>query len=96
MVAVAASVLCMGQASCLKIGDDLSKVPEPPRVEIPVLTREVHNLRYNVTLKLPDDWEVSEKAENPVFFAVAPGSGPNGPLANLVVESFTKHLDAYE
>ncbi len=48
------------------------------------------------TLKVPADWDLEKRSENPVLFASAPGAGIDGPLVNVVVESLTQRMDPYQ
>jgi len=98
---VPALALCglvsLGPASCPKKAPgpatpeataNAEKAPQPPQ--------RVYDERFGITLIVPADWSVTRKPNNPVLFAVAPGAGQYGPMANVVVEKLNQRMAPYD
>jgi hypothetical protein len=60
------------------------------------LTQRASSAQFGASIMVPPDWTVSQKTDNPVLFAVAPGAGAYGPMANLVVENLNQRISAYD
>ena len=60
------------------------------------LTQRASAERFGASIMVPPDWTVSQKPSNPVLFAVAPGAGNYGPMANLVVENLNQRMSPYD
>lgn len=86
----AAGVLCLGMSQCPRSENDLRAV------QVPELTKNAFDPRSGAGFMVPGDWTVTVKEKNPVVFAAAPEAGPNGPLANLVVERISQRMDPYD
>ena len=88
-------------SSCGKNFSNLFKLPErnqnpPPELpKLPELSRYIHDDKLGVTVSVPEGWSVTQRLDNPVIFTTAPEAGPNGPLANLVIETLNSKMDPY-
>jgi len=103
--AAAVLALCglvsLGMASCPK--KDLTRTEtssqagaEPGSTAKPQPPQRVYDTRFGITLIVPQDWKVTMRKTNPIIFAVAPGAGTYGPMANVVVERVNQRMDPYD
>jgi hypothetical protein len=95
-----ASMAAAPVSSCSKDWRDWFQPPTKPAAsepgpKLPELTRYLEDPRLGIILSLPEGWAVSQRRDNPMLFTSAPDSGPNGPLASLVIEPLSSTMDPY-
>ncbi|HUT54679.1 MAG TPA: hypothetical protein VM658_14910 [bacterium] len=91
-LAILAGAVSLGLAGCPKNGPQSSPGPAPESS----LTQRASADKFGASIMVPPDWTVTQKTSNPVFFAVAPGAGNHGPMANLVVENLNQRMSPYD
>jgi hypothetical protein len=77
----------------VKNGKDTTAVAAGNTLPFAGPPQKVRDEDRGLSLLAPGDWKVKRSQHNPILFLSAPGAGPNGPLANVVVEDITQRMN---